>query len=274
MDRVLGIAKRLVISLIFLLPVFAFAMFPAQAGENPFAVDQVAYVERAKSILKRLLDGRKFYAALDYLEPQGRAKELLDKLRTGELEVLPPFEWSDDNPDLPTYQEVREKCPNFDFEFSRANGSVVRATENFALYKISFPLSSFRSDRVLAYRAERFILQFDDWGRRRVFIPGKEFMYWPGYFRFFDISDCILTNSELIQRHDRTSFQKVINEIITIDGQLLVVKLYPLSPEYPEIYRLNIQPLNADGGQKRDTYTLSTFSPKAGESTPPTNGDK
>lgn len=231
-----------------------------QAAED-FSVDTVAYSTDRRETLKRLLNGREFHPGSGCEEEYGydpkKCFALLTSLRNGKFKFIPPFEASATSPDLPTYLEVRKRCGDkIDFEFSRANGFPTRATENFALYRVS---TSQPGESVLGFRAERYILQDVDWGRRRL-ENEKSYEYWPGTFYLFNPETCQTLNTAVLHRHEGSSFKNVLNEPILIDNRLFVLSLYPIETGSHE-YRISLWEFDTKSFRQIHIYSMTTLRP-------------
>lgn len=228
----------------------------AAGDQSSFAVDQTAYVARVKAAVARLLKDRMFYCKVG---TEDRCRELMEKLRAGDFQVVPPFEWSDDDPDLPTYLEIRKACPKFDFEFDHSSIGLLRATENFALYRLpAGAVSSGDDGSLFAMRLERFILQNADWGRRRLHRSRQ--MSYAGGFHFINVSTCEEFNATPSHREGAASLADTVNEIVMIDGRLHVLSIYPYLTGTPPDYGIAIYDLGRDG-RSRTNYLLSTVQP-------------
>lgn len=221
----------------------------AEARSDSFAVDQVAYVSRAKTVLSHLLENREFYTdSFATPEDQNRARKLLRQLRRNEFEIVPPFEWSDNNPNLPSYVEFRTRCPNFDFEFDTVDGTPVTATERFGLYELPAEFSLSDEDRLFAFRAERFVYSNGQIG-------------WPGSVVFFRVEGCWIINGELIARPVNTSPGSVFNEIVKIADRFFVVRLSPVLPGSSDAHLLAVILLGDRASRTRVHYQYSTIKP-------------
>lgn len=230
----------------------------APVNDPAFEVDRAAYAAKARQVLVNLLANREFKPfRLSPPENQAQGVLLLQKLRSSDYEIVAPFEWSTGRPDLPTYMAARKRCTAYDFEFIRVGrGQLLRATENFGMYEVSAGGAGSDAERLLVYRAERYVPHWDDWDRHRVRRDDEQ-MIWGGNFFIFPADGCIVPEPESFYRQvDNMVRTKYFSEIVKINGKYFIVNLRPSNEITYDHYRIDINGI-AKAESERQTYNLS-----------------
>lgn len=225
--------------------------------DSAFAVDQAAYAAKARLVLANLLANRQFKPfRLSPPDVQDQGMLLLQKLRSSDYEIVAPFEWSTGRPDLPTYMAARKRCTEYDFEFIRVGrGQLLRATENFGLYEISARGTGGNAERLLVYRAERYVPHWADWGRHRVRRDNEE-MIWGGNFFIFTADGCIVSEPESFHRQvDGMARERNFSEIVKINHEYFIVNVWPVIETTYDNYAIDINSMEKIE-RERQTYFL------------------
>lgn len=224
---------------------------PACAGkdgaeQNPYAVDQAAYVERVKARIVWFLETYNFRPSSGCLQLYGEeaCNRYLDFIKKMDFTIIPPIEWSETDPNLPSTQEMRVKCPKLPFENSeimyRAHwkeGIPVKGRANFGLYRISDYIDV--PEPVYAYRAEDLftVLGYGD--------PNTQKKLSDGHFSVFGYPSCKRYKGQSITKDvDKYGGGRYIHEFAIYNGNLIFFR---------------ISSLGTEGGTRKEEFIMSFY---------------
>lgn len=208
-----------------------------------FAVDQDRYVANAISLYRELIRGRRFMPERPPADWRGSpdvscggrnaepCERYLSAMMAGNFRIIPPYEFSSQNPDLPDYRRIQRLCPRFDFEVTDPLFAPPgRATRNFALHRLTPPDQSPSEDDVLVYRAEKYASAPNPQWRGTALHP----VVYDGFWTAFTIRNCVsipLYNIRFpydnLARSPGENLRSV-HEIVYLDGQFMILQMYPV----------------------------------------------
>jgi uncharacterized protein YecT (DUF1311 family) len=200
-----------------------------------------SYVDRVKSTLLHLLQGRDFEPSVGCRsnvpkeDPQLCAS-LMAKLRAGDFDVLVPDERST-KPDMPSYRRARKKCRKLDFVHIETHAGAMTtpalATRNFGIYKLDIANDRSHGDEVLVFRAQHYVMGIGDEVVRDD--NGDPIPAWPGRFVAFALPSCRTLSIAIADEGDWGNAGvdvrpgEWLSELLKIGQEYFVINIVPIA---------------------------------------------
>ncbi len=225
--------------------------------------EQQAYIERAQANLQHLLERFEFIATSNCAttrEPDQRCQELYGNLKAGDFEFIPPIEWSDDDPNLPTYTAMLGACPGLKPQLHLTEDDWLEfvAQRNFGSYELSHGQGESEEQSVYAFRSEDYAGPINE-----DYLGPRDIVRQYVVFTTYDFATCKKLEWTLFTKYDSYNVQdpwpyEYLGEIVRMEGRFFILNIFPLGKfeEDPSRY-MRFNDLGPDGRSGKDSYSLT-----------------
>ncbi len=191
-----------------------------------------AYSERVKTLMRHIFGNRTFFldkGCLHHKLDEQICRYVVQKLKAGEFDVVAPDEWSENDPNLPTLVEIRDRCRGLNLRedplmLSWGMGYVTTDLSVYHFYKRS---KNHNGNLVYGFQGKHYYRVWFDY-------PSFYGDWMAGHFIVFEYPGCVRVDAHFFRDQEGCSPKPqrfvprdYVAEFVQIEDLLFWINLYP-----------------------------------------------